>query len=113
MRDATRHGFMKNLKAVREVLDFFSDEELYNMKMGVLATITLKLKNESDLIRKFNSFDFHCHCLARYEGPEVRLYGKYGEALGDPEELKEALEKSDDPKLADQNLFVVPANVHT
>ena len=108
----TRLDFMKNLEAVREVLGFFSDEELYNTKMGALATMTLKLKNDSDLARKFSSFDFHCHCLSRYEGPDVRLYDKYGGALGDPEELREALEKSDDPELAGKSLFVVSANVH-
>ena len=42
----------------------------------------------------------------------MRLYDRYGGAIGDPEELREALEKSDDPELADKSLFVVSANVH-
>ena len=52
LMDDAKSRFMKNLKAVRGVLGFFSDEELYNTKMGALATMTLKLKNESDLARR-------------------------------------------------------------
>jgi hypothetical protein len=113
MMDDTRNDFMKHLKAVREVLDFFSDEELYNTEMGSFSTMTLKLKNDQDLIHKFASFNYHYNCLSRYEGPDVRLYDQYGNALGNPESLKEALEKSDDPKLAGESLFVVLAVMHS
>lgn len=110
LMDDAKSRFMKNLKAVRGVLGFFSDEELYNAKMGDLATMTLKLKNDQELTFDFGFFDFYCHCLSRYEGPEVLLYNRYGGAIGDPEELKEAL--AVDPDLADQHLFVGTADVH-
>ena len=108
----TKNEFMENISKVREVLGFFSDEELFNKEMGEEASLTLKLKNDEDLTRDFNVFGYYCHCLYRNPGADVWLYDQDGDAIGDPGHLKNVLNKWDDPKRADKAIFVVPADVH-
>jgi hypothetical protein len=82
--EATRQEFERNLERVRTAVNEFSDDELMHDK---------------DLSRHA------CYNLGAYRGPSLYLYTEFGDAIRNREHLDHVLD-------ADEQLWIVPADVH-
>ena len=121
---ATRDEFMENIAHVREGLNNLTDEELFREELGPGA-IAAKAFDESN--SKTDTFAYNAHMIkyfmrgaGAYTGPDVYLYGQYGEGIRTPESPNNVLNKwrclyEDEGKenpYKDSDIFVVPADVH-
>lgn len=116
----TKDEFTGNLDRVREMINKYSNEELWKQEVLDPNKKMLEvIENENE--RKGVSFNLHmfryfCHCIGTYE--DGWLYDHQGELIHDDDHLKHTLEKwqncegvkTDEYK--DLEVYVVPVDVH-
>ena len=118
----TRDTFMERLKSVREMIGFYSDEELFKEKiMDTKKKILESLKDKNSILNDVSMFKYSCSCLGEYVGGNIYVYGNDGEGIRNDEELKRVLNKwkcvyEDEGKenpYKDLNIYVTPIDVHS
>jgi len=90
----TRDEFVENIMAIRSALDKFTTDELFEAKPG----------NKDDPSNNCRMFRFLCHQLGMNRGSGVSLYDEDACGILTTEDLDTALKQ--------ENLWVVPADVH-
>ena len=119
----TKEEFDENLKKIRELINFYSDEELFEEK-----TIDIKKKILENLEDKQNNehismFKYYCNCLGQYKGSSIWLYDNDSEGIRNSKHLKNVLNKWEciygtKEKKGEKNpykklkVFVVPCDCH-
>ena len=110
---ATKEDFKRNLKEVRRLVDFYSNEELVegeviDIKKKILEKLNDKDKNPMGI----RLFKYFCFCLGQYQGTCVWLYDDDGSGIRDSENLKNVLNKWGEKKDT-RNCYIVPIDVHS
>jgi len=88
----TRECFMDKLAKVREILNTYSDRQIW--------------ENNPDLIR------YYFYCLGQRGGSEIFLYDNCGSGIINEKHLQDVLNKWNLPEYKDLDIWVVPADVH-
>ena len=104
--DKMWRNFKENITVVRKLLDAYTDEEIFEERAKVEK---ISSQEGFDPIRIAR---YYFLCVGRYEGPDVFLYDDDGEGIRTHEHLKNVLNKWDDEKYKDLDIWVVPADVH-
>lgn len=90
----TKQRFMEAIKKVREGIEKYTDDELFEEK------------DRLDIM-----FKYYCNCIGQYSGPEIFLYDDDGSGIRSERELKDALNQYGKPN-KELKVYVVPADVH-
>lgn len=103
----THDEFISSVKKVRETINAYTDEQLFEDK-------DVKIDG---MIKMFKYF---CSCLGEYAGPRTWLYDNEGEGIHNEHDLKNVLSKwkciyedaGKENPYKDMFVWVVPADVH-
>lgn len=111
----TKDEFIKNVKEVREMINFYSDEELFEENVvDVKKKILESLQDKKDKVSLGISFFKHyCFCLGEYKGTDIYVYDNDGEGIRTTKHLKSTLNKWNSANYKDLKVFVVPVDVHS
>ena len=120
----TKESFIEKIKEVREMINFYSNEELFEKKViDIKKKILESLENKKD--KKglgISFFKYYCSCLGEYKGSNIFLYDNDGEGISDSQHLKDVLtkwksfygtENKEKNKYIGLKVFVVPIDVHS
>ncbi len=119
---ATKNSFMETIKSIREMINFYSDEELFDGELkDTKKKIIFSLEDKKDEnLNKLSMFKYFCSCLGQYEGTEIFLYDDDGEGIDNSKHLKNVLNKwktiyedegKENPN-KDKKAWVIPCDVH-
>lgn len=116
----TKEEFLRHLKEIREMINFYSDEELFEEEvMDTKKKILNSLENKKDA-SNILSFKYPCSCLGEYEGSNIYLYDGDGSGIRNEKQLKNVLEKwksvyedegKENPN-KDKKIYILPIDVH-
>jgi len=105
---ATKEGFIEKIKKVKEMINFYSDEELFEGEViDIRNKILENLKENKKLY--IRSFRYYCDCLGQYIGTEIWIYDNDGEGIRNNQDLKDVLNKWNMGK----KVWIVPCDVHS
>ena len=109
----TKDEFIENNKKIKEMINYYSDEELFeeeviDTKKKILESLENK-KNTSNL----DMFRYYCHCLGEYEGTNVYLYDNDGSGIRSNKNLKNVLNKWGADEYKNLKVFILPIDVHS
>lgn len=109
----TKESFIEHLKSVKDTINKYSEEELFeeeviNLKSKILDKLENK-KDNTDLIM----FRHYAYCLGEYRGSNVFLYDNDGEGIKNTKHLNHVLNKWDEDKYKNLNIYVVPCDCHS
>lgn len=118
--DVTKKSFKEDIKKVRELINFYSDEELFEGKTIDVKKKILESLNDKPRPEHLFMFRYYCGCLGQYDGSSVWVYNNYGEGIRSNEDLRNVLDKWECvyEKVGKENpyktlkVFVVPCDVH-
>ncbi len=113
---ATKDSFMESIKQVREMISFYSDEELFEGEVkDTKKKIIISLEdNKSSKAEQYLSlFKHFCYCLGQYEGTNIFLYDNYGSGIRDTKHLKNVLNKWNNTDYQKLGVFIIPIDVHS
>lgn len=116
----TKNEFLENLKKVREFIEKYSDEELFegeNLDSRKLIIKELSDKKEKDDI---SMAKYYFLCIGQYTGSHIYLYDNDGSGIRDNKHLKNVLEKwnslydkeGKESPYKNLKIFVIPIDVH-
>ena len=97
--------FKENIRVVRKLLDAYTDEEIFEERAK-------EEKIGSGGFDPIRIARYYFYCVGQYKGPSVFLYDNDGEGIVTHEHLKNVLNKWNDEKYKDLDIWVVPADVH-
>ncbi len=120
---ATKDSFIEHIKIIRKLIDFYSDEELFDEELkDTKRKIILSLEeNEDKELKDISQFKIRCFWLGQYRGSEIFLYDDDGEGIQNTKHLKDALNKwkciyedegKENPNKNNQ-IWVIPIDVHS
>ena len=89
----TKENFKERLKEVKELIDSYSEDELFEEIVTNLKTKILDKLDDNKGDFRLRMFKYYCHCLGQYKGSEVFLYSNDGEGIKDSKHLKNVLTK--------------------
>jgi len=103
--DKTWRYFKENITVVRKLLDAYTDEEIFEEeakeeKIGSGGFDPIRIARH------------YFYCIGQYKGFAIFLYDNDGEGIRTRWHLKNVLNKWDDEKYKDLDIWVVPADVH-
>ncbi len=112
---STKNCFMDTIRSVRKMIDFYSDEELFEEEVkDTKKKIILSLNDkENDGLRFISLFRYYCYCVGQYVGTEIFLYDQDGEGIRDTKHLKNALDKWGAEKYKGLKIWVIPIDVYS
>lgn len=100
--DGMKKNFERNVEKIKKAVNNYEPEELMDC-----------LSIEDDDVSMFRHY---CYKIGQYRGFEVRLYDQVGEGIRNERHLENVLNKwpevSDEGKYEDEEIYVVPADVH-
>ena len=111
----TKESFIENVKKVREMINDYSNEELFEQEV-IEPKKKLIEALETNPSNNLMMFKYYCSCLGQYVGGEIYLYDNDGEGIRDNKYLKNVLDKWDEVgEIVDKDLkvYVVPVDVHS
>ena len=119
---ATKDSFMGNIKKVRKLIDFYSDEELFEGEVkDTKRKIILSLgENEDKELKDISQFRIRCFWLGQYGGSEIFLYDNDGSGITDTKHLNNVLnkwkclyeDKGEKNPNKNNQIWVIPCDVH-
>ncbi len=113
---ATKHSIMEHIKKVKEMINFYSDEELFEEEVkDTKKKIILSLEEDKGekIEQSLSMFRYYCNCLGEYEGTEIFLYDNEGSGIRETKHLKNALNKWDNKDYQKLGVFIIPIDVHS
>ena len=119
--DVTKKSFKEDIKKVRELINFYSDEELFEGKTIDLKKQILENLENKPITKHISMFKYYCHSLGEYQGSSIWLYDNDGSGIRDSKNLKNILNKWEyiykdkkEGKNPYKNLkvFIIPCDVH-
>lgn len=113
--EATREEFDRDMEKIRELIAEFDDDTLFeegsDLEDGDPKVLAKELKDED--LHDLRMFKHYCLDIGQYTGPSVFLYDDDGEGIKRTSHLENVLNKwGDEEKYGDENIYVVPADVH-
>ena len=109
---STKDYFMTHIKDVRELIDFYSDEELFEEKIiDTKKKIIVELENKKDT-SDLHMFKYYCNCLGQYRGHSIFVYDNDGEGIRNYQHLKDVLNKWGAKEYKGLKCYVIPCDCH-
>ena len=117
----TKKDFKENIKKVRELINFYSDEELFEEKTIDIKKQILENLEDKPITKNIFMFKYYCNCLGQYKGSNIWIYDNDGEGIRNSEHLKNVLNKWEyiyKDKKGEANpyknlkVFVIPCDCH-
>ena len=113
MKD-TKEDFMENIKAIRKLIEKYSDDEIFEeeedlSKRDLRKAILDKLENKK---QEYNAWRYYFYKLGQYEGSNIYLYDNDGSGIRNFKHLKDVLNKWGSKDYQDLEIFVVCCDVH-
>ena len=104
----TKETFFENLELVKQAINTYSKEELFEEGDKITEDMDLSL------------FKYRCHRLGMYQGPEIWLYDHEGSGIREGRHLEGVLNKwshiyegrEEKNPYEGMDIWVVPADVH-
>ena len=107
----TKEEFKRNLQKVKEIIDSYSEDELFEGEVtDIKSKILEKLDGKKDI--DLTMFKYYCSCLGEYRGSNIFLYDNDGEGIRSERHLKDVLNKWNRKDYEGLNIYVVPVDVH-
>ncbi len=116
----TREEFEDDIKEVRNLLNNYSNEELFEKEVMDVKTKILEKLEGKDKKLSISMFKYYCNCISQSRGYGIYLFDNDGESIGDNNHLKSVLskwkgiyeEKQKENPYKNLKVFVVPCDVH-
>ncbi len=111
---ATKDEFMRCIKEVRQSINYYSDEELFEEKiLDTKKKILNALDDKKPDNFSISMFKYYCSCLGQYVGTNIWLYDNDGEGIRNNKHLKDVLNKWGTDEYKNLKVFVLPIDVHS
>lgn len=107
----TKESFLESVKGMRDFLDKYSDEELFEEeRIGIRGKILDKLSEEKTNNLGVGYFKYYCRNAGVFGGSNIYLYDDDGEGINKTSHLKKVLDKWGDKN--SKKIYVIPVDVH-
>ncbi len=110
MRD-TKDEFKENLKNIRDIIDSYTDEELFEEEVLTEKSKIIENLEEKKENMGIRYFKYYCNNLGQYTGTDIWLYDNNGEGIRNSKALKNVLNKWGEKNK--QKVYLVPIDVHS
>lgn len=116
----TKDTFLEKIKEVRGMIDFYSDEELFEEEVIDTKKKILNSLNDKKELYDIDFFKYLCSVLGEYSGSNIYLYGDEGSGIRNEKDLKNVLGKwkslyegeGKENPYKNKGIYVIPVDVH-